>query len=272
MPAVNFILANWEEQKKIFFYNLNLLGKKPEPEAVHDLRIAVKKLRSYLRLLEKVSGTEWKTPFTALDYLFKTLGTHRDVEMSLSLLKKHPYTQAETLLYFKQYLLAQHTLTRRWTKSAARKFNKDSFQSLNQLMASFSFFTNEELTFLIRQYSREKMDRAVKLARNFVAEAHEIRKLLKDLYYWIRMSPPEAQPPLQHVKKLEKLLATLGHSQDHFLFKEKLKLFRKDLVPGKHPPYEAIKKLEQKSTHRQNYFLSLAKNNFQFLEDNFYMP
>ena len=45
-----FILKSWDEQINVFHHNLLILRIRPTKNAVHDLRVAIKKIRSYLRL------------------------------------------------------------------------------------------------------------------------------------------------------------------------------------------------------------------------------
>ena len=56
----NLILKNWLLQEKIFNDNLILSRKRPTKISVHDIRVAVKKMRSYLRLKEEFTGENGK--------------------------------------------------------------------------------------------------------------------------------------------------------------------------------------------------------------------
>src|SRR6186997_2454292 len=87
MPAPIFILLHWKKQQRIFFQNLAILRKLPDDKAIHDLRVAVKKLRSYLKLLTILfKKIEEEPGFEKTGQLFKVLGKHRDIEMGLLLL------------------------------------------------------------------------------------------------------------------------------------------------------------------------------------------
>ena len=83
MPADNFILKHWIKQQTVFLKNLEELkkqGKADTIEVVHDLRVATKKLRAYLKLLgillEKKGYT---TLFQKTEDLFNVVGKHRDI-------------------------------------------------------------------------------------------------------------------------------------------------------------------------------------------------
>jgi CHAD domain-containing protein len=63
MEGSNLILKNWLQQEKVFNDNLILSRKRPTKISIHDLRVAVKKMRSYLRLKQQFAGEEWKNRF-----------------------------------------------------------------------------------------------------------------------------------------------------------------------------------------------------------------
>ena len=63
MAENNIILKNWLLQEQNFNYNLLLSRKRPTKISVHDIRVAVKKMRSYLRLKEELTGDKGKESF-----------------------------------------------------------------------------------------------------------------------------------------------------------------------------------------------------------------
>ena len=63
MAGNNLILKNWLQQEKVFNENLILSRKRPTKLFVHDLRVSIKKMRSYLRLKEELTKEEWKESF-----------------------------------------------------------------------------------------------------------------------------------------------------------------------------------------------------------------
>ena len=91
MPAANFILKDWIKQQTVFLQNLEELKKQEKAETVdlvHDLRVAIKKLRAYLKLLGVLLGKKGNTNlFQKTEDLFNVLGKHRDIEMALEGLK-----------------------------------------------------------------------------------------------------------------------------------------------------------------------------------------
>src|SRR5262245_53032424 len=92
MPAANFILKHWNKQQTVFLKNLEGLKRQDKAdtvEFVHDLRVATKKLRAYLKLLGILFGKkEYTALFEKTEELFNVLGKHRDIEMGLEGLKR----------------------------------------------------------------------------------------------------------------------------------------------------------------------------------------
>src|ERR1700686_5406732 len=87
MPGNNPILRHWQIQTEIFSKNLLLLRKEITAEAIHDLRVAIKKLRSYLKLYIALSGKDnMERSFAKTKELFSALGKHRNIEISKQLL------------------------------------------------------------------------------------------------------------------------------------------------------------------------------------------
>src|ERR1051326_7925434 len=87
MPGDNPLLRHWQTQVLVFQKNLSLLKGQMNVEAIHDLRVAIKKLRSYFKLyasLFKKKDTE--KLFAGTKELFSVLGRHRNIEMSKQLL------------------------------------------------------------------------------------------------------------------------------------------------------------------------------------------
>src|SRR5574338_516151 len=116
MAEENSILKCWDEQLQLFNHNLRILRIRPAKKAVHDLRVAIKKIRSYLRLNKEITGSPVSKEFDSIDLLFKTAGRQRDFEMSVSLLSKYNRKEQISAGHFEKILQVDCRLTRNWTK------------------------------------------------------------------------------------------------------------------------------------------------------------
>ena len=229
MNGENLILKNWLLQEKVFIDNLTISRKRPTKDSVHDLRVAVKKMRSYLRLNEEFTKEDWRSSFLEIKDLFKCFGRLRDFDMSLELCRKQERKWQIALPAFKEYLSVNRSLTRRWAKQAAGKFNEQ--QSIFNF--PFSFFDGlpvAETSAKIIALSVEKIKKTKRLKKHFNKNAHEIRKQLKDVLYWLKICPKELLENSADIKHLDSTLKYLGSWQDQYIFGRKIRQYSADLA------------------------------------------
>lgn len=230
MSEGNLILKNWLQQKDIFIKNLIISRDQPTKNSVHDLRVAVKKMRSYLRLNEELSKEEWKNSFIEIKELFTSFGKLRDFDMALALCKNYEKEIQSPLSSFKQYLAANRSLTKRWAKQAAINFNEPT----PSLQFSFDLFDElqfDEAAEKIVNLSDRQIETVKHLKEHFQKNAHKIRKRLKDVLYWLMMLPEDMREKIDS-KQLDASLKYLGLWQDQFIFKRKLRYYAKELATG----------------------------------------
>src|ERR1044072_4521270 len=87
MPEENPILLYWRSELQVFNENLLSLREQINEKATHDLRVAIKKLRSCFKIYSELAKKKNKRGLPAdIDSLFSILGKQRDIEMSKALL------------------------------------------------------------------------------------------------------------------------------------------------------------------------------------------
>ena len=256
MEGSNLIVKHWLQQEKIFNDNLILSRKRPTKLSVHDLRVSVKKMRSYLRLKQQFTGEEWKESFSKTSVLFKSFGRLRDYDMSLTLIRKFERKQFSSFIFFKEYLSVNRSLTRKWAKQNAIRFTEqepDGFTEQFKLLAG----SNAEISERIIHLSALKIKKVKNLAKHFHKNAHEIRKQLKDVYYWLKICQKGLAESFINMKVLDLTLNYLGSFQDHFILKKKIKQYTKDL-PKKNEEKEMLKSCNKKLETAQKQILNRA--------------
>ena len=256
MEGSNLIVKHWLQQEKIFNDNLILSRKRPTKLSVHDLRVSVKKMRSYLRLKQQFTGEEWKESFSKTSVLFKSFGRLRDYDMSLTLIRKFERKQFSSFIFFKEYLSVNRSLTRKWAKQNAIRFTEqepDGFTEQFKLLAG----SNAEISERLIHLSALKIKKVKNLAKHFHKNAHEIRKQLKDVYYWLKICPKGLAESFINMKVLDLTLNYLGSFQDHFILKKKIKQYTKDL-PKKNEEKEMLKSCNKKLETAQKQILNRA--------------
>src|SRR5258705_3489704 len=228
MDKHNLISKNWLQQEKVLNDNLIISRKRPTKDSIHDLRVAVKKMRSYLRLKEQLTGEKWKEAFSKISALFKSFGRLRDYDMSLTLIRKSERKELLAFIPFKEYLSVNRSLTRKWAKQEAIKFNEQEpgvFNEQFNLLAG----TNAEIREKIIQLSALKIIKVKSLSKHLQHNAHEIRKQLKDVYYWLKICPKDLAESFMNMKVLDRLLNYFGSWQDHVILRKKINQYIKDL-------------------------------------------
>ena len=264
MEGSNLILKNWLQQEKVFNDNLILCRKRPTKITVHDLRVAVKKMRSYLRLKQQLSDDEWKGSFVKISALFKSFGRLRDHDMSLMLIRKLERKEFLSFVFFKEYLSVNRSLARKWARQNAINFDEHEPFIFNE---QFKILTgsNAEIAERIIQLSALKIKKVKNLAKHFQKNAHEIRKQLKDVYYWLKICPKELAESFINMKVLNQILNYLGSFQDHFILKKKIKQYSKDL-PKKNEEKAMLKSLDNKLETAQKEILNKAFKKWEEVE------
>ena len=159
-----------------------------------------------------------------------------------------------SFIFFKEYLSVNRSLTRKWAKQDALKFNDQEPGAFNQQFISLQG-SDEEVCEKIIQLSALKIKKVKTLAKHFQKNAHEIRKQLKDVYYWLKICPKD--PGFINMRVLHRILSYLGNWQDHFILKQKIKQYIQDL-PKKNEEKVMLKNFEKKLVLSQKEVLDRA--------------
>src|SRR5688572_2648755 len=259
MKRPDLLLKRWLEQKKVFNNNLLINRKRPTIDSVHDMRVAVKKLRSYLRLKRRLNGSEWKESFSTISALFKSFGTVGDLDMSLALLRKQEHKKLLLFPFFKEDLFAKRSTSRKSAKQDAIKFNE---KDLDVFENQFDLdLTDKEICEKIIQHAGSKIKKVKELTDHFQKNAHKIRKLLKDVYNWVKIDPKYFDKEFISIRALDQMLKHLGSWQDHFVFRKKITQFIKDSPNDREN--SNLKTLGTKLKPVQDEFLEKAKDKWK---------
>ena len=263
MTEDNLILQNWRQQKKNFIDNLIICRKRPTKVSVHELRVAVKKIRSYLRLKKEISGEDWKELLSTILALFKSFGKQSDFDMSIMLTRQYERKEQLSVDNFRKWLNVNRALTRQWVRQDAIKFNIEELDTLDQ---QFNLdLTDKEICEKILDCSIVKIKKAKILGKHFQKNAHKIRKQLKDVYNWLKICPKDFTENFIRVSGLDQMLKSLGNWQDHYVLRNKITQYAKDLASNKEK--EILKSLDTKLGDVQDDLLAKAKHNWKAVID-----
>jgi CHAD domain-containing protein len=257
-----FIVEHWKEQQKIFLANLVLLKHKPDTDPVHDWRVAVKKLRSYLKLFFLILGKKYdKDRLAATQKLFRIMGKLRDISMSQAQLtdkvKKDNELYPSLRVYF-DYVFSE---AEKRTNHSLQLYDAAELQKTGELIAvDLSTISDEEM-------QHRTMDIIYRQIKKITAQlktiskknAHLLRKLMKDLLYWVSICPFPTPVGQDSLKKLSKITDWLGTWQDQQIFLLHIRHFRNDLLAKGADEYSFYTRLEKNIKKKKRESLQKAE-------------
>ena len=265
MPAQIFILRYWKKQIHVFQQNILLIKKQKQTEAVHDLRVAVKKMRSCLKLLNIARQDNYSLAFDGTEKLFSVMGKYRDIEMAISLLRDFEKENDTSYKIFNDYLAIAFLQQAKWVQTAILEYDENELSGLTyQLEQDLKDVNREELMHKFKTVIEKEFKKAVRHVNHFNRDTHQIHKIFKDIFYWVEIAPTGVLMETGQVKKIKKILNYLGDWQDHEMLHQKLKHFRKDFVPDAKEEYQVLKELENNILGKKEKLLDKAKNAVEF--------
>ena len=260
MNNANPILINWRKEQKVFNQNLSLLQKKLEKEAIHDLRVAIKKLRAYLELysqLKKVTDpVEAGQPglLDKTEELFDTIGRQRDVEICLEVLTSFKEETNYSYPQLTLYLQAVLKITKAWSNQEIHGYKNKETKKIAFVLKQDNEIEN---TRELNQYIQSIIRHSAGETKSQFKKPHLLRKNLKSVYYWINIVNDNSE---YHPELLHNILDDLGSWQDKEIALQRIKHFRKDYLPKSFDEYNKLKELEQYIDEKKSMLIKEACN------------
>jgi len=258
MSKYNFIYACWKKELQVFDKNLAALKKHPDTNAVHDIRVSIKKLRSALELYVLISENRLLAyPLKETEDFFNILGRQRDIEICLDLLRDFEKDKRRVFNELKRYFSAILKSSFNWTIKAAKEYNKKE-------IASVSFLLKTETLPLANEETGTKVHPLITFyltgCKKYYKQPHRLRQYLKGTYYWIKMIQEQLSVQIAYEKQLHQVLDDFGVWQDLQVFETRIKHFRKDFLPKSFAEYESVKMLETEVLKRKQKLLKATLN------------
>ena len=258
MPLTNSVLQYWDQQHKVFAESLEILRQRPSKIATHDLRVTIKKTRSFLKLRQELTGEKWREEFEQTKKLYLTVGRFRDTGMSRLLILKYQRNENIIVPSFKKEIGSLCSITKRWLKHSVTDYDLEKIEALfTAVHTSFSGIPDEEMETKINNLIKNTFKKVRGLSKHFRKNAHIIRKLLKDVYYWLKAWNPNPFFNATGMKKFKRALDELGFWQDRLEFENRLNHFRKEWLVKGTDEYTAARKLE----------IVIAKNRKELIDE-----
>jgi CHAD domain-containing protein len=261
MPGENSIVKHWHKECALLHDNVMRLRGDMNVDAIHDLRVAIKKIRSYRKLHAALFNRKEPGKGQTIREVFSVLGRHRNMDIAKTLLisfsdKKKP--PLNSMLVYLQLLQDQIVP---FCKKTIEKFDEEPIEKwtieLNQGVESVSL---DELTIRAKKVMADSIKTVKHDLKHFKKKSHLVRKRLKDIFYWSNIFEEDILFTKQQVKSLDKILDHLGSVQDHEVLIRNLKNFRKIILAGSLEEYDRVKKMELNAEKKKNALLEKATN------------
>ncbi|HWR34203.1 MAG TPA: CHAD domain-containing protein [Chitinophagaceae bacterium] len=256
MTTTGLLYQHWKKEQHIFSKNLAILKKHNEKEAVHDLRVSVKKLRAAIELYVLLTKEPlWEYPLKETEKLFNISGKQRDLEISLEVLAELEKETSKKYPELKRNLQTSLSAAKKWTNIAIYEYNKKEPEAIAILIKEDkSSAIHEDLKYNLYSLITEHLVGC----KNYFKKPHKLRQYLKEIYYWIKIAPENWDTITQNEKEIHSVLDDLGRWQDLEMLSIKAKHFRKDYLPKILPENELIKNLQENILAKEQELLRAA--------------
>src|SRR6476620_5614985 len=260
MPDENPILIYWRSELQVFNKNLLSLQQQINEEATHDLRVAMKKLRScfkiYSDLIEKKHKKELPADF---DSLFSILGKQRDLEMNKKLLLSFAGKNTALVSPILVYLQLLQDQAVEYGRPSIQQFESKKLETLtNKMEAGLENLNGEELLSKANEIVNSSVEKVEDDLKHFKERSHLVRKQLKDIFYQSKMFHGKGLFTKSQLKKLDTILDHLGNIHDHEVLISNLKTFRKTILANTMKEYAMIKRIEERAEKKKDTLLERA--------------
>ena len=193
---------------------------------IHDLRVAVKRLRALIKFLKEqhISSPDAVSFIRQLNKIYKPLGHIRDLQIKTNLIRSFNNDDQE---YFKEYVTALEK-RQKWGRYKLQGSGSTFYYSAFLIFKRHKpFCPGRKINLNHRKVISERITRIRRHMRheNQELHLHQIRKRLKEIYYCMEMNG------LEHIKirsinldlsKIRKLEDIIGKWRDTHLFEQTL--------------------------------------------------
>ena len=251
----------WRSELDVFNKNLLSLREQMNEEAVHDLRVAIKKLRSCFRIYSELVKKKLKNGLPAnIDSLFSILGKQRDIEMSKKLLLSMAGKNTTLLNPILVYLELLQDQAGEYSRPCIQQLEPEKFAALtNQIQTGLAKLDSKELLSKSNDVVNSSVEKIEDDLKHFKERSHLVRKKLKDIFYQSKMFHGDGTFSKPELKTLDTILDHLGNVHDHEVLISNLKNFRKTILVNKMREYAMIKRIEERAKKKKDDLLDEAQ-------------
>lgn len=196
--------------QRIIEENYNLAVKYTDEDGVHDMRVAIKRMRAYFNLIEWINPVfQAKQTLKPIRRLFKSAGNVRDIHVQQGLVRKRASELGLEMSEYYNFLKQKEMDERMRFLPSAKKFNLGIFlKNWSLIKNSLSFISTEYIQYKAEERFSTQIEELVKFKRkeDFIEDDyHAIRILSKETRYTLEVLQ-ECFPPKDIWEKLNESL------------------------------------------------------------------
>lgn len=247
-----------------FKTNLRKLSENPDDEIVHDLRVAVKRIRTVYLLLQHLSPDEFdaKSMGAKFRILFKLSGNLRDTQIQISILERYSNQTNQHYTHYLLFLKKQENKTLHKLDQYLKQvdFNEMIITNLNIEHYLIQKGTEKEILEMIDQLITDLMIQSAGLHKDNIEEddLHLIRRYVKQCQYLLAIAKSITETEHDVYAKKLKIVShageLLGNWHDIEVGIHQLELFRLESNQADYY-YEKYRDLNVKMNEELNKWL-----------------
>ncbi len=252
MNIHSILNVNYKQNKEIVVLNLPLLTKSFEAKSVHKVRVAIKKLKACLELFNHLYRNEAPFEIPATGSLFKILGKYRQWDVVLENLDH--FRLADMLLFpeFKKHIIYSKKEIARECRSFLQEYSETELSAIESRIAHVGLAEeNAESELSVTKLIKSKFAKVKRLSLHKEVNAHNIRKELKSVYYWIVWWGENGVVSKREMKQLDIFLEKAGSWHDLLIIGGIIKNFRRYYLANTDGENQALKQLTEDINKRR---------------------
>ncbi len=201
--------------KTIFEDNFKIAAQTAQEEAIHDMRVSIKRLRLLFKFLNFCFDKKFQPKKKAkqLIKVFKSAAILRDIQIQIVLLEDVEYKLGINLTKQKDRLKKQENIEIAYLKEFLSKFNyvklKKQFQKAENTIQNTINYSKPDIPISIKKYYDKRITLINRLLNKDKIDYHKIRKRIKELTYLTEIQSINIEntpEKLVHLKQMGKLL------------------------------------------------------------------
>lgn len=194
-------------REKEWLSQLKLFDDSRDQEALHGLRIGIKKIKAFVKLSKACAKTGPAKDVQRLENMFRQAGKIRDIESQLHFLAQHQPAEAE---YRSQQMLVLQSASAEFS-AQAKEYRREGKKAGRQLLADVQAIRTRS----VRTWYASQLIRTGILLTSSGEQLHKARKKIKTLLYVQKMLPDGMVAQLHlNTDYLDQLQEAIGRWHD----------------------------------------------------------